>query len=42
VEIVYVITVAALASTNFLVFRHGIFHAQPAEAPAVGSDGAVE
>jgi putative flippase GtrA len=26
-EIVYLVTVAVLASTNFLVFRHGIFHA---------------
>jgi putative flippase GtrA len=42
VEIVYVITVAVLASTNFLVFRHGIFHARSAEAPAAGSDGAVK
>lgn len=28
-EIVYVATVAIVISTNFLVFRHGIFHAQP-------------
>jgi putative flippase GtrA len=41
VEIVYVMTVAALTCTNFLVFRHGIFHATSAEAPAAGSDGAV-
>ena len=26
-EIVYLVTVAALAATNFLVFRHRIFHA---------------
>jgi putative flippase GtrA len=26
-EIVYLVTAAVLASTNFLVFRHGIFHA---------------
>jgi putative flippase GtrA len=28
-EIVYLITVAAVISTNFLVFRHGIFHGKP-------------
>jgi putative flippase GtrA len=36
-EIVYLATVAVLLCTNFLVFRHGIFHAKPAElepAPA--------
>jgi putative flippase GtrA len=27
-EIVYLVTVAVIASTNFLVFRHGIFHDQ--------------
>jgi putative flippase GtrA len=32
VEIVYVITALVLTSTNFLVFRHGIFHARSAEA----------
>jgi putative flippase GtrA len=41
VEIVYVLTVAALTCTNFLVFRHGIFHARAAEATASGSDVAV-
>lgn len=42
VEIVYVMTVAVLACTNFLVLRHGVFHARSAEAPAAGSDGAVK
>jgi putative flippase GtrA len=28
-EIVYLVTVAAVISTNFLVFRHGIFHGKP-------------
>jgi len=28
-EIVYLATVAVVLSTNFLVFRHGIFHAKP-------------
>jgi putative flippase GtrA len=27
-EVVYVVTVALLAATNFLVFRHGVFHAK--------------
>jgi putative flippase GtrA len=35
VEVVYVATVALTASTNFLVFRFGVFHAAaPAPAPA--------
>ena len=29
-EIVYLATVAVVLSANFLVFRHGIFHAKPA------------
>lgn len=29
-EIVYLATVAVVLSTNFLVFRHGIFHSKPA------------
>jgi hypothetical protein len=29
-EIVYVATVAVVVSTNFLVFRHGVFHAKSA------------
>ena len=28
-ELVYLATVAVVLSTNFLVFRHGIFHAKP-------------
>jgi len=28
-ELVYLATVAAVISTNFIVFRHGIFHARP-------------
>jgi putative flippase GtrA len=28
-ELVYVLTVGAVTATNFLVFRHGIFHADP-------------
>ena len=35
-EIVYLVTVAVLASTNFLVFRHGIFHAE--ETPSFEGD----
>jgi putative flippase GtrA len=41
-EIVYLATAAVFVGTNFLVFRHGIFHAKPAvgerdhEAPAFG------
>lgn len=30
-EIVYVVTVVVVTATNFLVFRHGIFHADPAD-----------
>lgn len=33
-EIVYLATVAVVLSTNFLVFRHGIFHAKTGDAPA--------
>jgi putative flippase GtrA len=42
VEIVYLVTVGVLVCLNFLVFRHGIFHARSAGAPAAGSDGAVK
>ena len=34
-EIVYLVTVAVVLSVNFLVFRHGIFHAKPAARDAV-------
>jgi putative flippase GtrA len=37
-EIVYLVTVAVLAGTNFLVFRHGIF--QPDQAPSLERDRA--
>jgi putative flippase GtrA len=43
-EVVYLATVAVVLSTNFLVFRHGIFHAKPAvperdhDAPAFEGD----
>jgi len=43
-EVVYLATVAVVLSTNFLVFRHGIFHAKPAvpepdqEKPAFEGD----
>lgn len=43
-ELVYLATAAVVMSANFLVFRHGIFHAKPAaqgwdeEAPAFGGD----
>jgi hypothetical protein len=43
-EVVYLATVAVVLSVNFLVFRHGIFHAKPAvpardhEAPALEGD----
>lgn len=38
-ELVYLATVAVVLSTNFLVFRHGIFHVKPApgEAPGLSS-----
>ncbi len=37
-EIVYLVTVAVVISTNFLVFRHGIFHSKPATIdPAAAS-----
>jgi putative flippase GtrA len=39
-EIDYLATVAAITATNFLVFRHGIFH--PQEALAEPADGAAE
>jgi putative flippase GtrA len=45
-EAVYLVTVALIVCTNFLVFRHGIFHAKPAipergqETPSLGSDPA--
>jgi putative flippase GtrA len=42
VEIVYLVTVAVLVCTNFLVFRYGVFHARSAEASAAGSDAAVK
>jgi putative flippase GtrA len=32
-EVVYLATVAALLATNFLVFRHGIFHTKAPEGP---------
>jgi putative flippase GtrA len=39
-EIVYLVTVAVLASTNFLVFRHGIFQAD--RMPSIERDRAEE
>jgi putative flippase GtrA len=42
VEIVYLITVTVLTCANFLVFRHGIFHASSPEARAARSDSAVK
>ena len=42
-EFVYLATVAVTISTNFLVFRHGIFHARPAAtARASTSDVTAE
>jgi putative flippase GtrA len=47
-DVVYLATVAVVVSTNFLVFRHGIFHAKPAvperdhEAPAFEGDSPVQ
>jgi putative flippase GtrA len=35
-EIVYLAVVAMLPLFNFLVLRHGIFHAKPAEGPSGG------
>jgi putative flippase GtrA len=37
-ELVYLATVAILVSTNFLVFRHGIFHPKDGGAAAPFSD----
>ena len=39
-EIVYLVTVAVLASTNFLVFRHGIF--QAGQTPSFEPDRAEQ
>jgi putative flippase GtrA len=36
-EIVYIATVAVVVSTNFLLFRHGIFHAKPIVADSAQS-----
>jgi putative flippase GtrA len=47
-EVVYLATVAVVLTTNFLVFRHGIFHAKPAvperdqDAPALGGDRSAQ
>lgn len=37
-EIVYVVTMTVIISVNFLVFRHGIFHAKPSVVDPVSSD----
>lgn len=36
-EIVYLVTVACVVITNFLVFRHGIFHGKPVAGAMLGS-----
>jgi putative flippase GtrA len=42
-EVVYLVTVAVVVSTNFVVFRHGIFHAKSAGTdPASDSVGRTE
>jgi len=47
-EVVYLVTVAVIVCTNFVVFRHGIFHAKPAdpecdhELPAFESDSSAQ
>jgi len=41
-EIVYLATVVVLVSANFLVFRHGIFHAKPATGTSIPADEATE
>jgi putative flippase GtrA len=42
-EIVYLATVAVIVCTNFLVFRHGIFHSKPATTdPATTSRVTLE
>jgi putative flippase GtrA len=47
-ELVYLGTVAVVLSVNFLVFRHGIFHAKPAvpggdqEAPVLEGDSPAQ
>jgi putative flippase GtrA len=35
-EVVYLATVAVIVATNFLVFRHGIFHPKSAAEPSRG------
>lgn len=37
-EVVYLATVAVVLSVNFLVFRHGIFHAKPVATDSVPPD----
>ena len=47
-EVVYLMTVAVILCTNFVVFRHGIFHAKPAvpecdqELPAFEGDSSAQ
>ena len=36
-EIVYLATVAVVLCTNFLVFRHGIFHSKPATTDPISA-----
>jgi putative flippase GtrA len=40
-EIVYFATVAVVVGTNFLVFRHGIFHPKQSRSPAAPTPPAV-
>jgi putative flippase GtrA len=41
-EIVYLVTVAVITATNFVVFRNGIFHPEPALVDAAPSAGAAD
>ena len=41
-EIVYLVTVAVVVSVNFLVFRHGIFHAKPEASATRGTPGSLK
>jgi putative flippase GtrA len=40
-ELVYLATVGVVLATNFLVFRNGIFHAEPSGAELVGAPPSV-
>ncbi len=41
-ELVYVVTVGVVTVTNFLVFRHGIFHAQESDEALLTGEASAE